>query len=765
MNFLKENFENEIGNFPAINEETYTIKIANISFAFKNYKMIRLLEQRGSAISNRNSKKKEKIEKQIDDLTDKNGEDLSTPTYVFVTFETQEGYERAKRWKVYGRSFIPAVEPTNVIWENYRFTRSQKLVRKLLFLLFISCLMVFSFALFVLIKYFYSQNKNDYMRLNWNYFEESISKHHLDNTTQLKYAIIDYYGYYYKPKGDKRMIGTKMTGALQWYCNSHCSTLNFLKWIDEESSHEDIKVDGKPYVVKLWSEYMQSKYINQFGGYFLSSATVVYNFFLRLIIIAVIKRIGVKTVTNQTRLIMIYIFVLQFFNTVFLNLLTYANIKEAIGIPFPNGRYSDFTYNWYLDFGVPLMGSMIINAFFPVIEFRIWYFLRISLRFYDRGFRCRGTQKTKKKSLQAFINLFSGTEYEIHYIYSRILNIVFITFMFGIAIPLLFPIALLSLVVLYIVERLALVYYYREPPAYDIKLSDTAIKIMNWAPMFMFAFGYWMMSNRQIFYNEFNIDEKANPDVEKTNHSIYDGVSKGPEMNLFIMIVAFPLCFIAYHFINFLIPKCKSRKRFLEYIKESLPNYFDALSWETQQILINEEVEVMRKSCNIKTKLNNTLYGINSSKPCDRFIQGVGYYDILANIRYQEKFQYFILQDDERRLNHKDDYFVRIWLNYAFKKKENLPPMMLGCPIVSPFQPMMLMAPSPPSEEWESDQLMMSSIPMLGGLDSENSSKSKHNKNSGKLILIKNSSSFNGSKIFRNRRNKRRSSCSYFRSP
>ena len=76
-----------------------------------------------------------------------------------------------------------------------------------------------------------------------------------------------------------------------------------------------------------------------------------------------------KTVTSQTKMIMIYIFVLQFFNTAFLNLITYANLKEAVGIPFLKGSYSDFTYNWYLDFGVPLMGSMIFNAIFPAIEF------------------------------------------------------------------------------------------------------------------------------------------------------------------------------------------------------------------------------------------------------------------------------------------------------------------------------------------------------------------------------------------------------------
>jgi len=49
----------------------------------------------------------------------------------------------------------------------------------------------------------------------------------------------------------------------------------------------------------------------------------------------------------------------------------------------------------------------------------------------------------------------------MHYKYSAILTSVFTTFMFGFGIPLLFPIAILQLLVLYIVEKLMLFYSYR----------------------------------------------------------------------------------------------------------------------------------------------------------------------------------------------------------------------------------------------------------------------------------------------------------------
>ena len=70
-----------------------------------------------------------------------------------------------------------------------------------------------------------------------------------------------------------------------------------------------------------------------------------------------------------------------------------------------------------------------------------------------------------------------------------------VTFMYGLALPLLFPIALISFFVVYMVERLTLTYYFRKPPMYDEKMNAAAISLLKWAPVFMMAFGYWAMGN------------------------------------------------------------------------------------------------------------------------------------------------------------------------------------------------------------------------------------------------------------------------------
>ena len=62
----------------------------------------------------------------------------------------------------------------------------------------------------------------------------------------------------------------------------------------------------------------------------------------------------------------------------------------------------------------------------------------------------------------------------MHYKVSSIIVQVGVSFMYGMFLPILFPIALLGLVNRYIYEKLTIAYYYKEPPKYDNKLIETA---------------------------------------------------------------------------------------------------------------------------------------------------------------------------------------------------------------------------------------------------------------------------------------------------
>jgi hypothetical protein len=117
------------------------------------------------------------------------------------------------------------------------------------------------------------------------------------------------------------------------------------------------------------------------------------------------------------------------------------------------GRYTDFTVNWYKDVGGIIISTMMFNIAYPIAEFLIFYAMRFIKRLIDSGFTLN-KQNTKKIVIIDYVDLYSGPEYVIHYKYSFILNVVFMTFMFGAGLPILFPMAVCSLIVLYIMERL-----------------------------------------------------------------------------------------------------------------------------------------------------------------------------------------------------------------------------------------------------------------------------------------------------------------------
>lgn len=97
--------------------------------------------------------------------------------------------------------------------------------------------------------------------------------------------------------------------------------------------------------------------------------------------------------------------------------------------------------------------------------------------------------------------LHSGIEYDIHFKYSAVLNVACVTMMYGVGMPILFPIAAFNFMNQYICERIVVAYQVRKPPVLDDKLAKNAIQILYWSPILLLFNGYWMLSNPQIFEN------------------------------------------------------------------------------------------------------------------------------------------------------------------------------------------------------------------------------------------------------------------------
>ena len=108
---------------------------------------------------------------------------------------------------------------------------------------------------------------------------------------------------------------------------------------------------------------------------------------------------------------------------------------------------------------------------------------------------------TKATSIQKFEAIYSGPLFFVHYRLAGLANLVFITFLFGPGMPILFPIALAGLIWNLFTERIRMAYSYKKPPMYDTELIQKTLYVVGIAPIFYFAMSIWLFSNQQVFKN------------------------------------------------------------------------------------------------------------------------------------------------------------------------------------------------------------------------------------------------------------------------
>lgn len=120
------------------------------------------------------------------------------------------------------------------------------------------------------------------------------------------------------------------------------------------------------------------------------------------------------------------------------------------------GYYTDFNQDWYFTNGDIMIVNMLINSVVPFV-------LILFIEFYQRLkiYRDNGGHRgvTKLKSVDEYLSLYGGQEFEIHYRYSNMMNIIYVTMVYGAAMPLLFLIALLSFSILYVQDTVLVVWF------------------------------------------------------------------------------------------------------------------------------------------------------------------------------------------------------------------------------------------------------------------------------------------------------------------
>jgi hypothetical protein len=163
---------------------------------------------------------------------------------------------------------------------------------------------------------------------------------------------------------------------------------------------------------------------------------------------------------------MLVIFINQYVNTALLLHITNLDFDFSNGFSgiFKNTEPANFSKNWYLVVGPSLYDTMMTMSVFPYAQFMVLHSRILFNRFLDSKF----TMFSKKPKTQfrkfekhKFIQLYSGPDTLIHIKYSYIMNMIYVCFTYGLALPLLFPITVFGMFNLYIMERIQFAYIYR----------------------------------------------------------------------------------------------------------------------------------------------------------------------------------------------------------------------------------------------------------------------------------------------------------------
>jgi len=248
----------------------------------------------------------------------------------------------------------------------------------------------------------------------------------------------------------------------------------------------------KDYEEKFCEKFFKDKTVSFILGTAISFIIIAVNTILKILIIKLIETIRYDTQSEKIAAITNGVFIAQFFNTGILLLLVNANISEHfLGKFISSGKYYDYYPEWYQDVGTKIVKTMIINCIMPYITLGTSVMIPKMMRLLDGG----NPYKTKKTSMAKFKMLHGGKDYVIHFKYSNLLNITYITMMYGMGMPILFPVAIVNYLNQYFCERYIVAYCMKLPPALDDKLTRNFVKMLKWAPLLLLANGYWMISN------------------------------------------------------------------------------------------------------------------------------------------------------------------------------------------------------------------------------------------------------------------------------
>lgn len=242
-------------------------------------------------------------------------------------------------------------------------------------------------------------------------------------------------------------------------------------------------------------------------------------------------------------------YIILFFNTAIVMVFVGANLENWLPFKFSifeqfvsGGKFKDFTGEWYIVVG----GQIILNSggdfispqvtyFFNGIFFKI--FMCLDQRKCRNKKRYPNTSETRCRTISEYYEYYSGPDYVIENNQAALLNFILTCFLFGAGLPMLFPIALICLLILYYYEKKTICRQVRKPPDFEPKANDHLVDILLDGPILYSLFGYWMYSNPLLIHSKPITPILFKNDSLNTNHCIVDAFTEVTPATPFLILL------------------------------------------------------------------------------------------------------------------------------------------------------------------------------------------------------------------------------------
>jgi len=368
------------------------------------------------------------------------------------------------------------------------------------------------------------------------------------------------------------------------------------------------------------------------------------NVFMRITITNMVKFLQFNTYSKETRFTIIAVYLANLLNIIVILVATdTAMFKDFFPKDFfKKELMDDYSNKWFEVDGELLVKMMLMAGIYPLIEATLIVPFYWSLRWADRNInRLIDGTATAMPSVDAYIELHGGPEFLLSYRLSAMLLQVSVALLYGVAVPVLYPIVFINLLIQNVIDRILLCYFYREPPHHDEKSTLFALQILKTIGVLSLFHHFWILSNRQIFEG-FSENQKYLTDTKHSMHTIWGSIKDAKPHNYGTLIL------FAFLVLIWLFQHARERiKDDNDYVVISLstntPTYTQALNHHQRELLTQHE-QYLSTCYDIQTMFPEFIDALKreNQRPDPRFedvdILGVCSYRIADNPLYQLAF-------------------------------------------------------------------------------------------------------------------------------